>query len=85
LPYSIGDTVFLDMGDTVSLHAVGGGGYGNPLERDPKKVLFDVRNELISIQNAFEDYGVVINPENLKIDWTATKKERQKLLLNQPE
>lgn len=78
LPYSIGDTYFLNMGDTVSLHAVGGGGYGNPLERDPEKVHLDVRNELISIKNAFEDYGVVIDPLNLQIDWISTKKERRK-------
>jgi len=77
LPYSIGDTYFLNSGDTVTLYAVGGAGYGSPLERDPHKVRSDVRNDLISIENALEDYGVVIDPTTLTIDERATKKARQ--------
>jgi hypothetical protein len=38
----------------------GGGGYGNPLERPVEKVVWDVRNGLVSIEGAREDYGVVI-------------------------
>ena len=35
------------------------GGYGDPLERDPEAVLRDVRDELVSVGQAFDDYGVV--------------------------
>ena len=41
----------------------GGGGYGNPLERPIEKVLLDVKNGLVSIKGAQEDYGVVFNEE----------------------
>ena len=39
----------------------GAGGWGDPLERDPAAVLRDVRNELLSAENARNDYGVVID------------------------
>ncbi len=54
----------------------GGGGYGNPYERDPYKVLEDVISEMVSIEKAAEDYGVAINPQTLEIDWGKTKKIR---------
>ena len=44
----------------------GGGGYGNPLERPIEKVFLDVKNGLVSIKGAREDYGVVFdNKESL--------------------
>lgn len=78
LPYSIGDTYVLDHGDTVTLYALGGGGYGNPLERDPNFVLDDVRNDLITRQDAFADYGVMIGTDALAVDLNATRAEREK-------
>ncbi len=38
----------------------GGGGYGDPMKRDPARVLDDVRNGLVSVEGAKVDYGVVI-------------------------
>jgi len=43
--------------------AGGGGGYGNPLEREVDKLLRDVQNQVISIEKAESDYGVVIDPD----------------------
>src|SRR6266576_5830017 len=40
----------------------GPGGWGDPLERDPLRVLRDVANELVSLASARDDYGVVIDP-----------------------
>ena len=40
--------------------AGGGGGYGDPLERDPEKVLDDVLDGFINETHAREDYGVVL-------------------------
>ena len=37
-----------------------GGGWGDPLERDPQAVARDVREELISVESARRDYGVVL-------------------------
>ena len=39
----------------------GGGGWGDPLERDPHAVADDVRNEKVSIESARRDYGVVLD------------------------
>lgn len=55
----------------------GGGGFGNAFERDPRKVVEDVRNGLVSIEGARLDYGVVITDrETLTVDEAATKKTR---------
>ena len=47
-------------GETMTNMNPGGGGYGNPLERPIEKVVNEVRNGLVSIKGAKEDYGVVI-------------------------
>lgn len=73
-------TVKIEKGDIFVARTPGGGGYGNPLERDPKKVLKDVVNGLVSISSARKDYGVVINSETEEINWEATKKLREKLV-----
>ena len=55
----------------------GGGGYGNPFEREVSKVVDDVRNGLVSVQGARLDYGVVItDPETLVVDEAATATAR---------
>jgi len=51
----------------------GGGGVGNPFERDPGAVLRDVVNEFVTLEAARETYGVVIDPETLEIDMEATR------------
>lgn len=63
----------------------GGGGWGNPLERDPEQVLCDVRNEYVSVAGAYRDYGVVVtgdpvrHPEQIEIDYEATAKARREM------
>jgi N-methylhydantoinase B len=52
-----------------------GGGYGNPLERDPAKVADDVLDEVISIETALKDYGVVVSAKGA-VDEVATTKAR---------
>jgi N-methylhydantoinase B len=69
----------LNKGDLITCIVPGAGGYGNPYERDPQKVLTDVTKEVVSIEKAKDDYGVVIDPKTLKIDMEATQKIRQKL------
>jgi len=51
----------------------GGGGWGNPLEREPAKVQWDVLEGYISLDSAREDYGVVLDPVTLDIDIEATE------------
>ncbi|MBW7947054.1 MAG: hydantoinase B/oxoprolinase family protein, partial [Sphingomonadaceae bacterium] len=55
----------------------GGGGYGNPFERDVEKVVEDVRNGLVSLEGARLDYGVVIaDRDSLAVDREATARLR---------
>jgi N-methylhydantoinase B len=65
-------------GDVLVKHSSGGGGVGNPAERDPVLVREDVENELVAITTAKEVYRVVINPDTLQVDEKATKALRAK-------
>jgi N-methylhydantoinase B len=65
-----------ESGDDIQFHSAGGGGYGDPLERDPQAVEQDVFNEYVSIEMARHDYGVVIDSKTLKVDLKATEKLR---------
>jgi N-methylhydantoinase B len=66
-------------GDVVIMDAAGGGGYGNPLERDAETVERDVLDGYVTLERAKEDYGVVINPGTMKADLGATKKLRDSM------
>jgi N-methylhydantoinase B len=57
----------------------GGGGWGDPLERDPALVLADVRNEKISAASAERDYGVVLDIGTWTVDAPATAGLRERL------
>ena len=50
----------------------GGGGWGNPFERDEEAVLADVVNGYVSLDAARDDYGVVIDAATMTIDDAAT-------------
>ena len=47
----------------VIVRTAGGGGWGNPLERDPEKVRMDVLEGFVSLEAALNDYGVVLKPD----------------------
>ena len=71
---------------TVFRHELaGGGGWGDPLDRDPDKVLKDVRNELVSAALAFGDYGVCIDTERWTVDQAATEAQRKELRKRRPK
>jgi N-methylhydantoinase B len=55
----------------------GGGGWGDPYDRDPARVLEDVRDGIVSIDGARRDYGVVIEPDAMQIDREATEEVRR--------
>ena len=63
----------LKPGDTIQKISGGGAGVGDPAERDPQKVRWDVINKFVSIENAREIYKVEINPETLEIDLAKTR------------
>jgi N-methylhydantoinase B len=72
-------TMTLKRGDVFRHDQPGPGGWGDPLERDPARVLADVRNELVSERSARGDYGVVIDTATWKVDEAATLKLRDEL------
>jgi N-methylhydantoinase B len=63
---------FCDSGDRVSFISAGGGGYGDPFERDPRAVEQDVQYGFVSIERAKLDYGVIIEPESEANNFNAT-------------
>jgi N-methylhydantoinase B len=69
----------LKPGDVVTIDAAGGGGCGNPLEREPERVETDVVKGYVSLEKAREDYGVIIDPKTLTLDEEATRKLRESL------
>ena len=65
-------------GDVLVKHSSGGGGVGDPAERDPEMVREDVENELVTLDAAQEVYKVVIDAKTLTVDPEATKRLRSK-------
>jgi N-methylhydantoinase B len=63
--------------DIVSFRWGAGGGYGDPLEREPEAVLKDVKTSAISIDTAEKVYGVIINQAEMAVDFDATQKQRE--------
>jgi N-methylhydantoinase B len=70
----------LEAGDILISSAGGGGGWGNPLRRNPEKVLEDVRNGYVSLKSAERDYGVVIDLTLWTVDSESTSKLRRERL-----
>jgi len=65
-------------GEVIQLTEPNSGGYGNPLDREPRMVLEDVLDDFTTIELAREAYGVVIS-EGLVVDEKATEELRAKL------
>jgi N-methylhydantoinase B len=65
----------MQVGDVVRMESSGGGGYGDPLERDPSRVAEDVAHGYIAAADAETRYGVRLDSE-LRVDAEATAAER---------
>ena len=68
----------LYAGDTLSMFVSGGGGFGDPRERDPERVARDVEQGMVSIEAAARDYAVIVDPITFKVNAEATAKLREK-------
>jgi len=66
---------YLAPGDVLSMHWQGGGGYGDPLLRDPEAVAHDVRERRVTRSAAATAYGVVVR-EDATVDEPATLARR---------
>jgi N-methylhydantoinase B len=58
---SIFSDVPIGEGDVFSRPTAGGGGFGDPLERQPDLVIEDIKDDYISVERAAKDYGVVVH------------------------
>ena len=67
-------------GDVLRGEMPGSGGYGDPFTREPAAVLEDVLDQKLSIARARQAYGVVVSPDVLTIDWSATSDARKAYL-----
>ncbi len=72
----LGDGITVARGDLLRFETCGGGGWGDPLTRDPERVREDVARGFVTPRGAREDYGVVVGALTLDIDKTATDEER---------
>lgn len=68
----------LEAGDGYITETGGGGGFGSPLERDPQRVLADVRSGYVSLEAARRHYGIVIQQDgrHFSVDLAATSRLR---------
>jgi N-methylhydantoinase B len=69
-------TATMKRGDVILHTTASGGGWGDPLDRDPAQVLSDVRDDKVSAAHANEAYGVVLNDNATRVDTTATEQLR---------
>ena len=70
--------VRLRPGDAYLMQSGGGGGFGSPLDRDPKLVAYDVKEGYVSAEAAHNEYGVVVLPDG-SLDLKATEILRDQL------
>jgi N-methylhydantoinase B len=66
----------LKYGDVFSHELPGGGGWGDPMTRDPAAVLEDVRNGFVTVEHARAAYGVEVDAGAWRVDEDATKRLR---------
>ena len=74
----------IEPGDMFTRPSAGGGGYGDPLERDPERVCEDVGDGYVSIERALKDYGVVVREVDAdlaeyEVDLKATASARARI------
>jgi N-methylhydantoinase B len=70
--------------ETFTRPSAGGGGFGDPLERDPEAVCEDVADGYVTVERALKDYGVVVQEVDAElaeyeIDTEATERERDRI------
>lgn len=72
----IADDIPLKQGDLLRVITVGGGGWGDPFEREPERVRRDVLEGFVTVQGARDDYGVALDPETYRLDAEETARLR---------
>ena len=76
-PLSVITTTYMGGDDVFQVQTQSGGGYGDPLERDPRRVLTDVQNGVVTVEGARAMYGVVLTAH--AVDTIATAAVRDEV------
>lgn len=71
-------TTYVRQDETIVIVTPGGGGWGDPAQRDPRLVAADVRSGLVAINRARDVYRVAMNPDTLEVDEARTRELRSK-------
>jgi N-methylhydantoinase B len=74
--------LMIHQGDVFRHELAGAGGWGDPFDRDPDRVLADVLQEKVSVARAREAYGVVLTADGRAVDEMATAAIRDEHLRN---
>ena len=72
------EAVNLSAGETYTSYPSGGGGWGDPAERDPELVKMDALNGIISLESAEKIYRVSLEGEDLRINELKTAELRKR-------
>jgi N-methylhydantoinase B len=68
--------ILIEEGDSVTVMTPGGGGFGDPLEREPELVAADVARGYYTVEQAAERYGVAVDAETHEVDGAETSRLR---------
>lgn len=71
--------VVLKRGDLFQHNTAGAAGWGDPLDRDPERVLTDVQNQKLTVDHVEREYGVIIDANAMKVDIERTEELRKAL------
>ena len=86
---ALADAEPVRAGEVVRIRTTGGGGWGDPLRRDPELVVRDVRWHKVSVAGALADYGVVVtgsvDADDLSWDESATAQRRTEVAAGRGE
>jgi N-methylhydantoinase B len=74
----------VSIGETLHYWSAGGGGYGDPLDREIEDVLGDIMDDLLSVTNARDQYGVIVTERDRRsldfdVDVPATEALRKEM------
>jgi N-methylhydantoinase B len=73
----LADGTILRKGDILRIETGGGGGWGDPFDREPERVREDVRGGIVSLASARSDYGVALKGQDLEVDELETARLRR--------
>jgi N-methylhydantoinase B len=71
------NTINVTASDVITCSGGGGGGFYPPQNRDPERVLADVRDGIVSLEAARSLYTVAIEPEALELNWPESIRLRE--------